>query len=174
MTRPNLHAVAETEETSKIVPIRSRPAWLGMIRDILLVFGATLFVLLVGLPFLPMISGTLGASAAPLIESVLPIEPKYFAILYVVGAATVAKAFIVFGPGLSRRQKIRNYAVWSVIALSLISVAVLAQEKGALFDLDCSNFSSQTEAQRFFRDSGPGDPHDLDGDNDGRACEALN
>jgi len=40
-------------------------------------------------------------------------------------------------------------------------------------DLDCGNFGSQAEAQAFFRKGGPGDPHYLDGDNDGRACEAL-
>ncbi len=133
----------------------------------------TLFALLVVLPLLPQISETLGALASPVVRLVLPVEPQLFAVSYVFGAASVAKAFIVFGPGLSRRQKIRNYAVWSVIGLSLISVAVLAQQEGALFDVDCSNFSSQAEAQSFFRDSGPGDPHSLDHDNDGRACEAL-
>ena len=120
-----------------------------------------------------MISGTLGALTEPVARLALPIEPQLFAVLYVFGAATVAKAFIVFGPGLTHSQKVRNYAVWSVIALSLISVTVLAQVKGALFDVDCSSFSSQTEAQRFFHENGPGDPHSLDGDNDGRACEAL-
>ena len=40
-------------------------------------------------------------------------------------------------------------------------------------DRDCSAFSSQAQAQRFYEAAGPGDPHRLDGDNDGRACEAL-
>lgn len=42
-------------------------------------------------------------------------------------------------------------------------------------DFDCQDFPTQWEAQRFFiRNGGPGyDPHYLDGDNDGRACEML-
>lgn len=43
-------------------------------------------------------------------------------------------------------------------------------------DRDCSDFSSQQEAQRFFEaEGGPAqDPHGLDGnDNDGLACESL-
>jgi micrococcal nuclease len=42
-------------------------------------------------------------------------------------------------------------------------------------DRDCSDFSSHREAQAFFEaEGGPGrDPHRLDGDNDGLACESL-
>lgn len=40
-------------------------------------------------------------------------------------------------------------------------------------DRDCSDFASWEEAQAFFERSGPGDPHHLDGDKDGIACEAL-
>lgn len=42
-------------------------------------------------------------------------------------------------------------------------------------DRDCSDFSSQAQAQCFFEAAGgPGsDPHRLDGDNDGIACESL-
>ena len=40
-------------------------------------------------------------------------------------------------------------------------------------DRDCSDFSSQAAAQRFFRAAQPGDPHRLDGDGDGEACESL-
>ena len=40
-------------------------------------------------------------------------------------------------------------------------------------DRDCSDFSSHAEAQRFFEAAGPSDPHRLDGDGDGRACESL-
>jgi micrococcal nuclease len=39
-------------------------------------------------------------------------------------------------------------------------------------DYDCSDFSTQAEAQRVL-DSAPGDPYRLDGDNDGVACESL-
>jgi endonuclease YncB( thermonuclease family) len=40
-------------------------------------------------------------------------------------------------------------------------------------DRDCSDFDTQREAQRFFERHGPGDPHRLDGDGDGEACESL-
>jgi endonuclease YncB( thermonuclease family) len=40
-------------------------------------------------------------------------------------------------------------------------------------DRDCSDFDTQPEAQRFFERHGPGDPHGLDGNNDGEACESL-
>ena len=40
-------------------------------------------------------------------------------------------------------------------------------------DYDCSDFSSHAEAQQFFEDAGSGDPHRLDRDGDGLACEAL-
>lgn len=40
-------------------------------------------------------------------------------------------------------------------------------------DRDCSGFSTQPEAQRFFERHGPGDPHGLDGNGDGQACESL-
>ena len=40
-------------------------------------------------------------------------------------------------------------------------------------DQDCSDFRTWREAQRFYENAGPGDPHRLDADNDGIACEAL-
>ena len=42
-------------------------------------------------------------------------------------------------------------------------------------DRDCSDFITQTEAQKFYEAAGrPGeDPHRLDGDEDGMACESL-
>ena len=40
-------------------------------------------------------------------------------------------------------------------------------------DRDCGDFSSQAEAQAFFEAAGPGDPHRLDGNDDGVACESL-
>jgi Excalibur calcium-binding domain len=48
-----------------------------------------------------------------------------------------------------------------------------ARASGA--DRDCSDFSTQPEAQQFFlAQGGPAsDPHRLDGDNDGIACESL-
>ena len=40
-------------------------------------------------------------------------------------------------------------------------------------DKDCGDFSSQAEAQAFYEAAGAGDPHRLDGDDDGVACESL-
>ncbi|MBI2020510.1 excalibur calcium-binding domain-containing protein [Candidatus Daviesbacteria bacterium] len=40
-------------------------------------------------------------------------------------------------------------------------------------DKDCSDFSTHAEAQAFFEAAGPGDPHRLDRDGDGIACETL-
>lgn len=40
-------------------------------------------------------------------------------------------------------------------------------------DRDYSDFTSQREAQRFYEAHRPGDPHRLDGDGDGVACESL-
>lgn len=40
-------------------------------------------------------------------------------------------------------------------------------------DRNCSDFRTWQEAQRFYKLEGPGDPHRLDGDRDGIACEGL-
>ena len=40
-------------------------------------------------------------------------------------------------------------------------------------DRDCADFDTQAEAQRFFEAHQPGDPHRLDGNGDGEACESL-
>ncbi len=46
-------------------------------------------------------------------------------------------------------------------------------DSAKIADKDCSDFRTQAEAQRFFDAQGPGDPHRLDGDGDGVACEGL-
>ena len=40
-------------------------------------------------------------------------------------------------------------------------------------DRDCKDFKTHAEAQSFFESQGPGDPHKLDSDKDGVACESL-
>jgi Excalibur calcium-binding domain len=40
-------------------------------------------------------------------------------------------------------------------------------------DKDCSDFATHSEAQAFFEAAGAGDPHRLDRDGDGVACEDL-
>lgn len=55
------------------------------------------------------------------------------------------------------------------LAVTVAAIAVLAQPAPAsAADLDCGDFSSQAEAQESLS---PGDPHGLDGDSDGIACE---
>ena len=39
-------------------------------------------------------------------------------------------------------------------------------------DMDCSDFPTQADAQVFFLAAGPGDPHRLDAEGDGLACES--
>lgn len=38
-------------------------------------------------------------------------------------------------------------------------------------DRNCDDFSSSYEAQKFYEANGPSDPHDLDRDGDGKACD---
>lgn len=40
-------------------------------------------------------------------------------------------------------------------------------------DKDCKDFTTHAEAQAFFEAAGAGDPHRLDSDGDGQACETL-
>lgn len=44
---------------------------------------------------------------------------------------------------------------------------------GAFIDRNCSDFGSWQAAQLFFENAGPNDPHGLDADHDGIACESL-
>ena len=55
------------------------------------------------------------------------------------------------------------------------ALALPATPALAFRDKDCSDFKTQRQAQRFFRrNGGPReDPHNLDSDNDGKACEDL-
>lgn len=53
-----------------------------------------------------------------------------------------------------------------VFALVLPSQAVAA-------DRDCSDFSNQRDAQRYFKAKGGNDPDRLDADGDGKACDSL-
>lgn len=59
-----------------------------------------------------------------------------------------------------------------VLALLVGSLALLAlpSSPAKAIDYDCSDFVNQAEAQRNLV---PGDPHRLDGDHDGIACESL-
>jgi endonuclease YncB( thermonuclease family) len=64
-------------------------------------------------------------------------------------------------------------ALTAVVGLVAAMLTAFASPAGAVIDRDCGDFATQAGAQTFFVNAGPGDPHRLDGDNDGRACETL-
>jgi hypothetical protein len=54
------------------------------------------------------------------------------------------------------------------------TIGVMAAPASAFRDRDCADFSTQRKAQRFFERHHPRqDPHGLDADHDGIACEDL-
>jgi len=61
------------------------------------------------------------------------------------------------------------------VALSAIVALAFASAPAGAADKDCSDFKSWKEAQRFYKNHGgpKRDPHRLDGDHDGIACERL-
>ncbi|HWM63883.1 MAG TPA: excalibur calcium-binding domain-containing protein [Solirubrobacterales bacterium] len=59
--------------------------------------------------------------------------------------------------------------LWFALMFALCMAAIGAPAAHAI-DYDCSNFANQAEAQEYLL---PGDPHRLDADNDGIACESL-
>ncbi|AVX06045.1 hypothetical protein MXMO3_03542 (plasmid) [Maritalea myrionectae] len=62
--------------------------------------------------------------------------------------------------------------LFTILAVgSFVSTSGAAWAQG--YDRDCSDFNSWREAQAFYEANQPGDPHRLDADNDGIACEAL-
>ena len=62
--------------------------------------------------------------------------------------------------------------VGHVLALAVLTLLTTAVPTSAQ-DRDCADFANQAEAQNFYERAGPGDPHRLDADGDGRACDAL-
>lgn len=65
----------------------------------------------------------------------------------------------------------------TLLAALLITsgLAAFSSPAHAIADRDCGDFDNQRQAQRFFIDQGGPrrDPHRLDADGDGRACESL-
>ncbi len=69
------------------------------------------------------------------------------------------------------------------VALALAGTAATAQaavdpapqtQQLRFYDRDCADFATQRQAQRFYRRHNPSrDPHGLDADRDGFACESL-
>ena len=56
-----------------------------------------------------------------------------------------------------------------LLGLALAAPAAQAQTE----DRDCADFANQAAAQAFYLQQGSGDPHRLDGDADGVACELI-
>ncbi len=57
-------------------------------------------------------------------------------------------------------------------ALAMLVMLILAPAAMGQQDLDCADFATQEEAQAVYNQD-PSDPHGLDADNDGIACETL-
>lgn len=60
------------------------------------------------------------------------------------------------------------------MVLGVVTIVGGASPSAAFTDKDCGDFSTQAEAQDFFEKNDPAnDPHSLDADGDGIACETL-
>ena len=58
-----------------------------------------------------------------------------------------------------------------LLGAALLGIALFASpDQAGAQDFDCADFSTQAEAQQYLL---PGDPYNLDGDDDGVACEVL-
>jgi endonuclease YncB( thermonuclease family) len=68
------------------------------------------------------------------------------------------------------RRFARAVVTLAVVTLGLATVP--QAPASALSDRDCGDFPSQAAAQNFFLQAGAGDPHRLDDDGDGVACES--
>jgi hypothetical protein len=70
--------------------------------------------------------------------------------------------------GTNRSQMRQILLAVGLIAAGICAIA--APPQAAALDYDCSDFANQTQAQGYLL---AGDPYNLDGDNDGVACESL-
>lgn len=61
-------------------------------------------------------------------------------------------------------------AVFTLAIGVALLIALVAAQAAPARDYDCADFSTQEEAQEYLL---PGDPYNLDGDDDGVACEDL-
>src|SRR5207342_2476011 len=66
-----------------------------------------------------------------------------------------------------RRPSMKRLLLFALGSLGLLTIVPAS---AAAIDYDCSDFATQEEAQEYLL---PGDPYNLDGDNDGVACEDL-
>jgi hypothetical protein len=76
----------------------------------------------------------------------------------------------------SRLTWVLAIAIGALLALALIAASPASSpvsiSTAAAADKDCKDFDSRKQAQRFFENHNPKkDPHNLDADDDGKACE---
>lgn len=73
-----------------------------------------------------------------------------------------------------RRRPLAALASLVLALAGMLATAALAAPAHAVPDRDCGDFATQAAAQRFFLDQGAprSDPHRLDDDGDGVACES--
>jgi hypothetical protein len=71
---------------------------------------------------------------------------------------------------MARMKTIARLLLASSVLVAGIFGGVAYAQAG---DRDCPDFRFQEDAQAFFRNAGAGDPHNLDSDDDGIACETL-
>lgn len=67
------------------------------------------------------------------------------------------------------RRIIVSCAAGLTLLVGLLATTALPAHAG---DMDCGDFPTQQAAQTFFLNAGPGDPHNLDAEGDGAACES--
>jgi len=101
-----------------------------------------------------------------LVQAGLALAYRQYSTVYVEDEAIASQA----GIGLWRREFVEP---WRWRRGDRLDVRSGFDHRSTTQDRDCSDFSTRQEAQAFFEDSEPGDPHRLDRDNDGLACENI-
>lgn len=71
-------------------------------------------------------------------------------------------------------SRLRRGLALAGVSVGLIGGTLGASPAMAFKDKDCSDFRTHKQAQKFFKKHHPKkDPHGLDADHDGKACEDL-
>lgn len=95
-------------------------------------------------------------------------------------ALVTGSLFGTTGPSFAERECFRVLQIWRAGRMSILQPShtrwitrCVGEDVPSPSDRNCSDFGSWREAQTFFEAAGPGDPHRLDADGDGIACEEL-
>jgi hypothetical protein len=117
---------------------------------------------------LPAVWALAGVLLAIVLERILSLE------VAVLGLGLFALVGFVLHYHGRHTAVTRTFAGLLTVAVAAFGVFLLIRD-GNGNDIDCDDFSSQREAQEFFRSEGgpKSDPHGLDADGDGRVCEEL-